>query len=189
MLDISDDPAALPSSPKLSASAFYGLLTDPPGSYGKATYGASTAFTLRGGERFLRLASNLFDSFGGETENGPLDGSAPRWQERREVSFRQGNDKECLFFCMPPERFKKAVYLYLRGKVMEDKGQWRILRDAEGNYLGQDLLNEGDVDREAHDLAQSFCEHEIGLDYRAIPEYVSSAGLTEHCCHGVIVDD
>jgi hypothetical protein len=171
---------------KLPITAFYGLLTDPVGAYGKAQYGASTAFTLRGDAEFLRKAQNLFDSFGGETENGPPD---DRRLEYRPISFRRGNDTNCLFFCMPPARYLKALTLYFRGQLVHYKGVWKVHRDKDGEYLGQDLLNEPQLEGEAESLAQSFYHHEISLDYRAIPEYVSTVGLSEHCCHGVVVND
>ena len=108
--------------------------------------------------------------------------------ERREVVFRQGNDKNCLFFCMPPERYRKAVGLYLYGQLVKAKGEWREHRDAEGNFLGQDCLNEDTLDVESKALAQSFYTNELNLDYRAIPEYVSTNGLVEHTCVGEFTD-
>lgn len=165
-----------PSTPDL----YYGLLSNPPGQYGRATHGASTAFTLRGSHEFLTKAQNLFDSFGGEIENGPLDGSRPRYQERREVIFRAGNNRDSLYFCMAPERARRVLTTYLYAQLVHAKGQWRDRVDDEGDFIERECLNEGALETEAQELATSFYEHEIGLDYRAIPEYVPTAGLVEH---------
>lgn len=176
--------APIPDTDKATPQGdpYYGLLSNPPGTYGRATHGASLAFTLRGSASFLTKAQNLFDSFAGETENGPLDGSGPRYFERREVTFHQGNDKGSLYFCMPPKRYLKAVFLYLYGQLVHSKGEWKEHRDAEGSFLGQSLLNEPALELEAEQLTKSFWDHELGLDYRAIPEYTSSNGLAEHAC-------
>lgn len=163
--------------------AYYGLLTDPPGQYGTAKYGASTAFTLRGSEAFLTKAQNLFDSFGGGSEVISAKGYGPRRVEHRPTVYRQGNDEGSLFFCMAPKRFKRAIYLYLYGRLIWTKGDWKRDYDEEGNYQGSECLNEKELEKEAEQLTQSFMTHKLALDYRAIPEYAPGVGLTEHEFH------
>lgn len=172
------------SAPKLLPEAYYGLLTNPPGQYGRAKHGASTAFTLRGDRVFLDKAQNLFESFSGDTENGPLDGSAPRWREHRAITFREGNDKGSLFFCLSKDRFRKAISLYLYGQLVHFKGVWKEERDEEdGSFLGAECTNEGDLEIEADSLTTSFCANEVNPDYRAIPDYANTGGLPEHEYH------
>ena len=138
---------------------------------------------MRGNEDFIVKAQNLFENLGGDVENGPLDGSSPRWREHRAITFRQGNDKGSVFFCLPVKRFHKAINLYLYGQLVLAKGVWQEKRDEEGSFLGTECLNEGELEREAETLALSFYENEVGLDYRSIPEYVHTVGLTEYEFH------
>lgn len=167
--------------PKLPPEAFLGLLTSPEGSYGRAHHGSSIAFTLRGSETFLERAQNLFDSFGGETENGPLD---QRRLEYRPVTFRQGN--ECLYFCMPPERYERAVRTFLYGQLVKAKAVWELIVDdsdpEDPITTDRVLLNEGDLEMEAAALASSFMAHEVNPDYRGIPDYAprNVAYMQEH---------
>ena len=55
-------PATIPETDKTTSQGdpYYGLLSNPPGTYGRATYGASTVFTLRGSPAFLAKAQNLY---------------------------------------------------------------------------------------------------------------------------------
>ena len=177
------DDLPTPSFDEPPPEAYYGLLTDPPGQYGTCKYGASIAFTLRGNEAFLARARNLFDSFGGGSEFISSNGSGPRRVEHRPTVYRQGNDKDSLFFCMSPKRFKRAIYLYLYGQLIWAKGDWKSDYDEEGNYQGSECLNEEALEKEAEQLTQSFMTHKLNLDYRAIPEYAPCVGLTEHEFH------
>lgn len=178
------DDLPTPSFDEPPPEAYYGLLTDPPGQYGTCKYGASVAFTLRGSEAFLTKAKNLFDSFGGGREIiSSNNGLKPRRIDHRPTVYRQGNDEGSLFFCIAPKRFKRAIYLYLYGRLIWAKGDWKRDYDEEGNYQGSECLNEKDLEKEAEQLTQSFMTHKLNLDYRAIPEYALSNGVVEHEFH------
>jgi hypothetical protein len=160
-----------PPPPKFPISAYYGLLDSPAGTYGRAHHGASLAFTLRGSEDFLEKASNLFDSFGGEIINGPLDGE--RHHESRPVVFHAGTAPHILYFCMPQERYLKSLFLYLYNRLVRAKGVWQRNVDPEGDFLSKDLLNEAALEAEAQELVTSFWHHEVSTDYAAIPRYAA----------------
>lgn len=152
-------------------SAYYGLLTDPVGRYGRAPYGAAMAFTLRGSPLFVEKAHTLFDSFGGEIINGPKDGSRPRWRESRPVVLRSTPNPEVWFFCMPPARVKIALKTYFYCQIYRAKGIITPILDEDGDRIDSTCSNEGEIDREAAVLAETFYRHEIYIDYAALPEY------------------
>lgn len=168
--------ADLVMPPKLPAEAFYGLLTAPVGQYGRACHGGTTMWTLRGSDEFLTKAQNLFDSFGGCTENGRPN---KRKMQRRPIEFHPGNGNS-IYFCLPERRFLRTVTLYLHCQLMRAKGVWDIKRDADGMPVDRELLNEVQLGEEARELALSFVEHEVATDYSCAPHYGGGRPVVSH---------
>lgn len=164
--DHSDSP--LPYSPPPTPEAYLGLLTDPPGRYGRVPYGACIAVTLRGSPAFLRRAENLFSSFGAESFHPTKRGGLRR--EVREPVFRVGDDPDTEFFCMPEGRIKVALRLYLYGQLYRRKGQIHVVLDADGDYVDLVCANDADLMEEAARLAESFWVYEMTPDYAVMAD-------------------
>jgi len=156
--------------------AYYGLLTDPPGEYGRCIHGSCKAITLRGSPEFIERASNLFSSFGGESQYPTLQGEWRR--QAREPLFHAGRHLNTAYFCMPVERAKTAVRLYLFAQLYKAKAVRQSILDEEGDSVGHICLNETDLEVEAAVLTETFWHHEVGPDYGVIPDYLSTTDLT-----------
>jgi len=177
MLADIDTPPSVVTAPSLHLSvrpqpeAYYGLLTNPSGAYGRAPYGASIAYTLRGNEQFIQLAHTLFDNFGGEVINGPRDGTGKRWLENRPVVLRSTPNPTAWFFCMPEERFRLALRTYLYCQMYRHHAKIQVVVDEDGDRVDSICLNEAELEREAAVLADTFYHYEVRPDYGALPEY------------------
>ncbi len=168
----------LPFFPAPAADAYYGLLTNPVGTYGRASYGTGIAYTLRGDLEFVRKAENLFGSFGGESIRGEL-----AYHYTTSLSLRSGAQSNSWFFCMPTHRVKTALRVYLYGQLCLSKhAHWVDTHDEEGDFVETSLMNEPELTHLASRLAESFCLHEILPDYGAIPDGENEAWVvpTEH---------
>jgi len=159
-------PATPPPPPCYAPDAYYGLLTDPVGRYGKASWGASNVITLRGSAQFIAQASNLFSSFA-----PPARLNTP---DRNSVTVHKSDHPDCAFFCMSLARARKALETYFYCQLAKAKAVRVWTYDTDGDVIGVTNANEGALELEAQHLAQSFMEHYLPTDYAAIPaEYGS----------------
>lgn len=176
-----------PSPERLPQESYYGLLTTPPGTYGKVAYGTTTAFILRGSDDFRQKAYNLFATFGSECIRMNAKTGKSR-SETREPALRPGDDANTQFFCMPLERAKSALRLYFYGQIYKHKAMVQaIVDDEDGSFLTSFCTNEDEMMREAAWLAESFVHHEMLPDYRAVASWtcsishaIKAAPLMEH---------
>jgi hypothetical protein len=160
---------APPPPPRYSPESYYGLLTDPVGRYGKASWGASNVITLRGSDQFITQATNLFSSFAPPARLNTPDGNS--------ISVHRSDGPDCAFFCMSLARARKALETYFYCQLAKTKAARVWLHDTDGNVTGVTNANEGALEIEAQHLARSFITHYLPTDYAAIPaEYGSPYG-------------
>lgn len=169
----------IPAIPRPEPSAYYGLLTNPPGRYGLVPFGKTMAVTLRGEPLFIRRASNLFCSFGGESWHSNGRGGVRR--ESREPAIYPGEIPDSAFFCMPENRIKTALRLYLYTQMYAAAPK-RIIRDADGDIVDIECAETTEnLDHRAEQLAAAFIAYEMEADYAVIECYhQSSAIVAEH---------
>lgn len=169
----------LPISPPPDSLAYHGLLTNPPGKYGRAAYGNAMAYTLRGEPAFARKAENLFGSFGGESLRGE-DG----YHYATSLVLRPGTASNVWFFCMPMHRVKSSIRVYLYGQLCRSaRADWVDLLDDEGDFVETTLINGHQLMHEASCLAESFYLYEIKTDYSAIPDLTTDPYTLHHVEH------
>lgn len=171
---LTDNPTVVrPYEEKPSQDSYYGLLTNPPGVYGKTAYGSSTAITLRGSQLFRDKAYNLFASFGSECLRYNQRKDTFR-SETREPSRRQGDEPNSEFFCMPPYRVKNALRLYFYGQICAARALVQVILDKrDREVLDTMYINEAEMMEEATRLAESFYWYEILPDYKTTASWVN----------------
>jgi hypothetical protein len=159
-----------PYFPPPSPESYFGLLTDPVGQYGRAAYGSTTAFTLRGSPLFISRAYNLFASFGGETLK-PETGAKDTRTETREPVLRKGDEPNSAFFCMPPYRARNALRIYLYCQLYKRYAIIQTVLDNDRELVDTICTNEEELNHDAMRLSESFYYYEILPDHRTIASY------------------
>lgn len=142
---------------------YYGLLTNPPGQYGRIKSGHTAAVTLTGSPEFRARAYDLFASFGGEVKRA-------EWTESRLPIIRKADRPDTDWFYLPLPRIEGAVRLYLYGQLWRAKGVKRVVLDEEGDYVETVCDNEDALWEEAGALAARFVAEEMVSDWGAIPD-------------------
>lgn len=152
-------------------AAYHGLLTDPAGRYGLIPYGGTHAVTLRGEPAFIRRATNLFCSFGGDSWHP--DGKGGMRRESREPTVRNGAVPNTAFLCLPLPRIRTVLQTYLYCQIARLKGMRDVVRDDEGDVVAweESYRNEVEMEHEAEQLAAAFMSFEMEADYGVVGEY------------------
>ena len=163
-----------PYSPAPAPESYFGLLTDPVGQYGRAAYGSTTAFTLRGSPLFISRAYNLFASFGGESFRRERGDKGTR-TETREPILRRGEEPNSMFFCMPPHRIRNALRLYFYAQLYKRRALVQVVIDSDGDFADSICVNEEEIMCEASRLAESFYYYEILPDHRTIGSWTNNS--------------
>ena len=153
--------------PKFAPEAYYGLLTDPEGTYQQGVYGDTIAFILKGSDEFRRRAINLFSSFDiGITRQSQ---QSREYTYHTNLSVHPGREPDSCFFCLPTHRARAALTLYFYTQLYKDKGVKKYIKDNDGDLIDIVLENEDELNREADLLAQSFISHYIPVHYGNLP--------------------
>lgn len=147
-------------------TAYYGLLTNPPGRYSMVPHKDTTAVTFRGSESFIATASTLFCSFGGEVKRITKQGTS-RF-ERREPVVHRGMAPDTAYLYMPKHRIEMVLRSYLYGQLCATKAQRHLVRDDEGDIIEIEYLNEEALAQEATQLALAFMAFEMEGDYGVV---------------------
>jgi hypothetical protein len=142
---------------------YYGLLSNPPGQYGRVKSGHTAAVTLTGSPEFRTRAYNLFASFGGETRR-------VEWVESRLPIVRKADRPDTDWFYLPLPRIEGALRLYFYGQLWQAKGVKRVVVDEDGDYVETICDNEAELWDEAGTMAARFVTEEMRSDWDAIPD-------------------
>lgn len=147
---------------QLTHDDYHGLLSNPPGRYGKVNCGQTWAVTLTGSDEFRARGYNLFSSFGGDSQRGA-------WVENRPPTIRVADRPDTIWFCLPLARIEAAVRLYLYPQLYRVKGVKRAIVDDEGDLIETVCDNEAELWAEAQALAARFVANEMPSDWDAVP--------------------
>ncbi len=143
---------------------FDSLLTDPPGQYALTPFGNTHAVVLTGCPTFQRRAYNLFVSRG-------CDGIPP-------PPVHDSLRLNTVWFCLPEERVRLALALYLYGQLV--RANTRDVIDEEGDFVEVICDNEPALWDQAEQLACDFMVNHMPRDWRALPSYESDDRIVEH---------
>ncbi len=146
--------------------SYFGLLTDPIGRYGRAAYGNTTAFTLRGCSLFRKKSYNLFCTFSGNFGD-------------REPILRNGDLPDSQFFCLPPYRVKTALRRYFYSKLYSCQAIVEPVFDDDREIIDSQCFNESELMYEAAKLAESFYFYEITPDHKTAAGWNTSTPVEE----------
>lgn len=156
-------PVSRAADPLYPSDHYYGLLTNPPGEYGLATYGNTQAVILVGSPEFRERGYNLFASMGGEVKH-------LEYVESRLPILRPSDRLNTSWFCLPFARIEGALRLYFYGQLYGAKGVKRDLVDEEGDFMESVCDNEETLWEEAAQLACDFIVQHMRGQPGAIPE-------------------
>ncbi len=150
---------------------FDALLTNPPGRYGLMPYGNTYAVILTGCPLFWEKGYALFISFGGEqAQYIHVESPLP--------PLHRTDRAHTAWFCLPAERVRLALALYLYGQLV--RRNTRDIIDEEGDFVEVVCDNEVALWEEAQQLAADFIVNHLRPDHSAIPDNESTTTVVEH---------
>lgn len=161
---------------------FTALLTDPPGQYALTPFGSTHTVVLTGSHLFHTKGYNLFTSMGGEATREPREDDDD--ESIRGVTplppIHHSTLANTIFFCMPLERVKLALALYLHGQLYKTQGARRSVIDDEGDFVEMACDNEAALWEAAQQGACDFIVNHMPSNYRALPAYEEKRIVEEY---------
>jgi hypothetical protein len=146
---------------------YYGLL-ETDCRWGIIQYGNEFRLVLIGHQDFIRRNRILFSSFGGSN------------------AFEYVSPTVAVI-TSTEENMIKVFQAYLYGQLFREKAKVEIIKDKDGEMIDTKVLNDEELQTEAHSLATSF-RNNLAPAYGHVAEYGTGNGMEVYNCSQVTVE-